>query len=126
MFLVAFVLWIAFQKDLSLSPYTPQQTFRSLGLSYSFILGYERNFHILLHLFVPFLMTILLYGSRKRGGESKMNSIIICVGIVLFLSLLTEAVQGLVGRNVELMDLVFDLLSVGVAAFVLSRCSTRN
>ena len=104
---------------LNLAHYTPNQFFRDLGLPYEFILAYEVHFHLLLHFAVALAVTLLIYGADVFSRYSPSRQIIYSVTVTTIFSLAAEVTQSMIGRNVEVVDLLMAGLGMLTAVFIL-------
>ncbi len=117
---LAFAAKIAFAPaGLNLAHYTPNQFFRNIGLPYNFILAYEVHFHLFLHFAVACVVTLLIYGAAVFSRYSPGRQILFSVSVTMVFSLTAEAIQSVIGRNVEVVDLLMAGLGMLTAIFIL-------
>ena len=114
--LLALSASIAFRRDLNLAAYTPNQLMRDLGFSYHAILSYEHHFHLVLHISVGFLLTLLISGSRLFSVSSTRKRVVISAILVVAMAIVAEIIQAAIGRNVEIADVVYGLIGILIAA----------
>jgi hypothetical protein len=111
--------WFALQPQYNTAHWTPNQTMRSLGFPYQWILAYEHNLHWFLHVFVGLVVTFLLYLSRIYFPQNSQIRIITGFLLVIAMALVTEWLQSKSGRSVEIADLAFGLAGTTIASGIL-------
>ena len=112
--------YIALQPEYNMAHWTPNQTMRDLGLPYAFILGYEHYLPWVLHFFIGMILTLLLYFSKLFYSQDAKKRIISVFILMVSLIIIAEWVQSLVGRNVQLSDLVIGLAGISIATVFLA------
>ena len=121
---VGLVSWIAFQPELNLAAWTPNLLMRRIGFSYQSILTYEHHFHLALHFMVGAIIAFLLYHGKFYANNNAKLRIIFGLIMVFIGSVFVEWGQSIVGRNVEVADLLFGfagalIVSVGLLCSIL-------
>lgn len=111
--------YITFQKDYNLAHWTPNQAMRDLGMPYEWILAYEHYLPWALHFFIAMLLTLLLYTSKFYFPEDAAKRTATGFKIMLGIILLTELLQTLVGKSIQISDLLFGLAGIGITTLTL-------
>ena len=111
--------YITFQKDYNMAHWTPNQTMRDLGMPYEWILAYEHYLPWALHLFIAMLLTLLLYTSKFYFPEDTVKRNATGFKIMLGIILLTELLQTLVGKSIQISDLLFGLAGILITTLTL-------
>jgi len=90
------------------------------------------NPYSLLHIVVYGILTLLLavslsFGMRGRGKRIHWKRLLLIGSIALFVGIADEIHQSLFEtRNASAMDVVLDLIGIGLALFAVSRLSNRR
>ena len=111
--------YIALRPEYNTAHWTPNQTMRSLGIPYRYILAYENYLPWALHFILGLLLTFLLFFSKLYYPENVSKRI--RLGFILLIAVIfaNEWGQSLFGRSVEIVDLVIGFAGICIATWYL-------
>ena len=118
--------YIALSPEYNTAHWTPNQTMRKLGMPYQMILSYEHYLPCALHFLIALVLTLLLFFSKLIYPQDPRKRIFAGFIILIGLMLITELLQSLVGRGVQLSDLGMGLAGTGMASLILAKASKNR
>jgi VanZ family protein len=113
--------YIALQPEYNTAHWTPNQTMRKLGMPYRYILAYEHYLPWALHFFIGLILTLLLFFSKFYYRKDQYKRVILGFFLMVGVILINEWAQSLIGRNVQISDLIFGLAGISIATVYLAK-----